>query len=491
MPPGLTLEFPVADLGQRVDVKDMTEKLYEDIVSKVDESDVIGVQVVPQRWPKKVRIVCAHQAAKDCLMIQGLDLHGRHVELNEPGNGIIKVVIQDAPIEMPNYIIKAWVEQYGIVSEFRNEHATYKNKRLQWKTGVRYAYVSQLKESIPPWAKLPYDGGEVSITAWHYGQTHMKCRWCKEIVPKDDHNCDRAPSRKCFNCGSKEHFQAECDQGKRCYKCGSADHLARDCPGQDARQTPAPPVTTENAVSEPVTHSTPVQQASPEMSEMASYSLDDSVVLTESHENSVAEKSVANILLIGGSNCRDLQFKDDVQLDMRVTPLIQGGLLIEEASEKLDECTQTMRNDTDVVMVHVGSCNFPANDYADIDRHYTHYVELLNSISNSCPKAIVIISSILPRNGHKNVNINEQVNELNNKLSELAWREDKIYFSDNNVHFGLGEGDIDRDLFKTTDKSGLHLNADGQNRLAKVMANAIKELHFKRKLEIQLEETQD
>ena len=215
------------------------------------------------------------------------------------------------------------------------------------------------------------------------------------------------------------------------------------------------------------------------------------VVLTESHENSVAEKSVANILLIGGSNCRDLQFKDDDQLDMRVTPLIQGGLLIEEASEKLDECTQTMRNDTDVVMVHVGSCNFPANDYADIDRHYTHYVELLNSISNSCPKASVIISSILPRNGHKNVNINEQVNELNKKLSELAWREDKIYFSDNNVHFGLGEGDIDRDLFKTTEKSGLHLNADGQNRLAKVMANAIKELHFKRKVEIQLEETQD
>ena len=59
------------------------------------------------------------------------------------------------------------------------------------------------------------------------------------------------------------------------------------------------------------------------------------------------------------------------------------------------------------------------------------------------------------------------------------------------MYFGLGEGDIDRDLFKTTDKSGLHLNADGQNRLANVIANAIKELHFKRKLEIQLEKTQD
>ena len=35
MPPGLVLEFPVADLGQRVEVKDLTEKLYEDIVNKI------------------------------------------------------------------------------------------------------------------------------------------------------------------------------------------------------------------------------------------------------------------------------------------------------------------------------------------------------------------------------------------------------------------------------------------------------------------------
>ena len=48
-------------------------------------------------------------------MIQGVDLYGRHIELHEPGNGITKVVIQDAPIEMPNDIIKYWVEQYGWV----------------------------------------------------------------------------------------------------------------------------------------------------------------------------------------------------------------------------------------------------------------------------------------------------------------------------------------------------------------------------------------
>ena len=189
MPPGLVLEFPIANLEQRVEIKDLVDQLYEDIVTKVDENDVVGVQAVPQRWPRKVRIVCAHQAAKDCLMIQGLNIYGRHVELNEPGNGVIKVVIQDAPIEMPNNTLKAWIEQYGVVTEFRNEHAIYQNKRLNWRTGVRFAYMLQLKESVPPSAKLPFEGGEITISACHYGQTHRRCRWCKYIVPKDQHEC--------------------------------------------------------------------------------------------------------------------------------------------------------------------------------------------------------------------------------------------------------------------------------------------------------------
>ena len=48
-------------------------------------------------------------------MIHGLYLYGRHVGLNEPGNGIIKVVIQDTPTEQPNDVVKAWVEQYDVI----------------------------------------------------------------------------------------------------------------------------------------------------------------------------------------------------------------------------------------------------------------------------------------------------------------------------------------------------------------------------------------
>ena len=74
-----TLEFQIADIGQRCDIAELTGHLYYDLTQKVDESDIVGVQVVPHRWPRKVQIMCAHQAAKDCLMIRGVDLYGRHI----------------------------------------------------------------------------------------------------------------------------------------------------------------------------------------------------------------------------------------------------------------------------------------------------------------------------------------------------------------------------------------------------------------------------
>ena len=96
VPPDLRLEFQISDIGQRVEVPDLTETIYNDITGKVEENDVTGLQVVPQRWPRKVQILCANKEAKAHLMVQGLNIYGKHIRLNEPGQ-VTKVHIQDAP----------------------------------------------------------------------------------------------------------------------------------------------------------------------------------------------------------------------------------------------------------------------------------------------------------------------------------------------------------------------------------------------------------
>ena len=103
----LTLEFNISELEKRVEVNELIAEIYCNVVKLVDEKDILGVQVLPRKWPRKVHIVCAQRQAKECLLIHGLEIQGRHISVYEPGNGLLRVTLEDAPIDMSNKIFKA------------------------------------------------------------------------------------------------------------------------------------------------------------------------------------------------------------------------------------------------------------------------------------------------------------------------------------------------------------------------------------------------
>ena len=488
----LTLEFRISDLEQKLDVNELIADIYTDVVSKVDEKDVAGVQVYPRKWPRKVQILCNHLPAKECLIIQGLTLYGRHVELHEPGNGVIKVHIEDAPIDMPNVILKNWISQYATVIEFRNEHVVVNGRRTSWRTGTRHAYVTNVKETIPPVAKFTNNKGvDVMVSIWHYGQSHMKCRWCHEVVPKD-HECDKRPKRRCHNCGADDHIKSECRVGKLCYKCQGADHIACDC--QSDRVPPGGQIdnhAADSGDSDPSGHQgAPVTDgtADTRLVETGRVTVETSVmsspgsVILDSPQITSHEKPSVKALLIGGSNCRDLKHGGDDQMDIEIEPLIQGGLTIAEASEKLGECADELKESAQAVILHVGSCDFPVTDADGIDMNYKNYVELLNNVSHECKNAQLVISSVLPRSGKGHSAINEQIRDFNIKLASLSNDEENVMFVDNYVHFTDESGAIEG-LYKTRERAGLHLNTDGKQRLVCSFHDALKEAVYKRRYE--------
>ena len=500
MPPGLLVEFAIADLPQRVEIPELIENIHDDVINKVDETDIIGVQVIPERWPRKVQLLCAHQAAKDCLMIQGLNLCGRHIELNEPGRGVIKVVITGAPLDMPNDVLKTWVESYATVSEFRNEHVNIKGRRSSWRSGTRLAYVFSIKEAIPPAAKLPYNGGEVTVSVWHYGQTHIKCKFCHEIVPKG-HECPKAPMRRCYNCGGEDHIRANCTKDRSCFKCGGTDHIARFCTRTETsntvRNVPGNQNESENRIDgeaeETVSltdsvvvemdHNLNESHTETSMMSTANDNTDDTLEETAPQSPEPVVASVMEAILIGGSNCRGMKLDNDEDLTFEITSLIQGGLKINEAPEKLEESSQELKDRVEAVVVHVGTCDFPANDARTQDGNYLQYVELLNSISTTMPKAKILMSSILPRAGYGNTNINKQIKEFNKRLSKLADEEENLFFQNNDSQFEDSKGNVVKNLYRASEKAGIHINIDGQMELAKMMKNTLKEMHFRRRLE--------
>ena len=526
LPPDLRLEFQISDIGQKVEIPDLTEIMYHDITQKVDEKDVIGLQVVPQRWPRKVQILCAHQAAMDCLMIRGLDVYGRHIDLNVPGQGMTKIHIQDAPLGIPNDVLKDWVAQFGTVTEFRNEHVTVRRRRTSWRTGTRVAYVKMLKQPVPPSAKIQYKGEDIVFSAWHYGQSHIKCRFCHDIVPKG-HTCDKGPSRRCYNCGSDSHIKMKCTQGKACFKCGSTSHIARDCVGvlqiESTIEFPLLPPRpsaggqnrTQAANSEGVLSTPDLQQANEpiststdeaeisatddettdetndmdaedddvasvheEVADVQNDSAEDSVVIDTEMEN--LHDHQLDVLLIGGSNCRDMNMEGDDQLKLNTSLLIQGGLPIEEMAEKIEELNAETKLNIAAIVVNVGACDFPVKEDRDVKRHYMNYVEGINTIRNDCPKAHIIMSSILPRAGKNKERANSEINLFNKMVQDLAEEEGNLHFCSNSMYFEQEEGVIGS-LYKDADTFGIHVNTEGKERLIASITAVIKEVYFKEK----------
>ena len=200
-------------------------------------------------------------------------------------------------------------------------------------------------------------------------------------------------------------------------------------------------------------------------------------------ENGQFEQGHVKAILIGGSNCRDIQISGDDHILLDVEAITQGGLKITEASEKLEEVSSNTKPCLDAVIVHTGSCDFPINHPNEFEDMYTQYVELLNNITSNCPKAHILVSST--RAGTGKTNINDQIREFNKRLATLAVDEENVSFIDNDVHFTSDHG-VNNTLYRATERAGLHINTEGKARLSASMCDALKEMYIKTKVEQQL-----
>ena len=220
MPPpdeNLCLEFQYSELKLRgkTEPSTVTENIHTYVTQslKLREDCIVLVQPMPsQFWVQKFVIYCANQTAKHTLMQRGLDIFGQHVDLEEPGAGVIRIEIQNAPGAMPGFIMKSWLENFGKVVNFDYEKYKFKNgKRIGWLTGTRVAYMKEMTGQLPPVKTFRWEAQkkDVQVRIWFYGQTDTYCRFCKETVPKT-HKCDLAPKKKCYGCGGEGHFITDC-----------------------------------------------------------------------------------------------------------------------------------------------------------------------------------------------------------------------------------------------------------------------------------------
>ena len=130
-------------------------------------------------------------------------------------------------------------------------------------------------------------------------------------------------------------------------------------------------------------------------------------------------------------------------------------------------------------MLHVGSTDFPVNTEKEFETHYMEYVENLSEISTICPKSVMLVSSVLPRNGSKT---NRQIRLFNDKLKALTENESNLIYADHSSY--VFECDqIQTSLSKKNDSENIHLNTLGREKLAGLLQMVLKETVYRCKLE--------
>ena len=458
-------------------------EIFNEITKLVNVSHVVGVQLIPKRWPHQVEILCANPRSKALLQEKGLTIQNKPIDLSEPGLGKVKVAVDDAPMNMDNNMIRDILSGYGKVLDVRNDYLHVGGNRVPWWNGTRNVDMCELKSELPPTLNVRHGHKEVKIKLWHLGHTHIECRWCKNHIIKDDHDCPKKTQRRCFNCGSTNHMKAECTMGKQCYNCGESSHIAGDCPNgrwDISNQAHFPPVSDpENSAEHPQVppkdNTEPVQNLGPPCT--------DSPEARELDlENNVGKHSDVECLLLGSSNCRNLEISGDDDLRIQVASYVKGGMKIKDTISKLDEISKEKLSDFQTVILHVGSTDFPVTCEKDFETCYMQYVENLSELATRCPKAEILISSVLPRNENLATKTNKQIQLFNDKLRTLADEEPYITFVDN--WSCLADGvHAQSSFYRKNDANRIHLNNSGKARLAETLQGALKETVFRNKLE--------
>ena len=461
---------------------DVINEIFTEITKLVTVSDITGLQLIPKRWPHRLELLCANEKSKDILQEKGLTIQSKFFDLSEPGQGKVKVFVHDAPLDLSNSVLRDLLNEYGKVLDVRNQYLFVGGNQVPWWNGTRQIDMCNVKSELPQTLNVSHGHKEVKIKIWHQGPKHIECRWCKEHIIRDEHNCPKKPEGRCYNCGSLSHLKSDCEVGKQCFTCGEGGHVARECPHRPPiinsdifPSLPRPENMPEShQSSERVTHET-VQYLGPPCA--------DSPEVREPHDKSETKSNV-KCLLLGSSNRRGLVIHGDDDLQTQATSYVTGGFKIKDAATKLNDIQTDELNEYQAVILHVGTTDFPVSSEKDFDNHYMQYVENLSDISTKCPKAAVLISSVLPTNEQLGTKTNRQIRLFIGKLKALAEEKANLIFVDNDSY--LADGDqIQSSFYRKNDK--IHLSTSGKIRLAEMLKSTLKEVVYRIKLENEFE----
>ena len=216
------LIFRLSDIGRSALKREERQELCEEIFQKLtvitDEDEVHGLQLYPQKWLKSVHLSLKNESSKSKVLVEGLSVFGKHVELQDDSeSAIIKVTVYDAPMGMTNEKLKDIFSKYGDVIKVEDEMHVFNGRVTSWSTGNRIVSMTVIRQAIPTHMTGNYKGQLISINTWHRGQGQPS----KQVTEM----------RRCIRCGLNSHDISSCaEKEKLCFTCKEPGHISHNCP---------------------------------------------------------------------------------------------------------------------------------------------------------------------------------------------------------------------------------------------------------------------
>lgn len=142
---------PLAALGNLTpNKKEVYETIYKEITKHLEENEIVGVQLYPSGWPRKLQITVNEKELKERLIIQGLDMFGKHVEFRDE-NSILKITVKDAPVEWTDGTLISIMEKYGEVVRVDNVVPRSSTRATKTNLEVRALWLNTtFHQGLPP-----------------------------------------------------------------------------------------------------------------------------------------------------------------------------------------------------------------------------------------------------------------------------------------------------------------------------------------------------
>ncbi|KAK3083605.1 hypothetical protein FSP39_000185 [Pinctada imbricata] len=417
-------------------IKGVTHADVVDSLKDIEmETSVISIQITEERCV----ITCKDIETKHALMVKGLDIKNRNVQLLDVEKTVTNVTIKDAPYELRDEVIVTFMSQFGQVVPSSVKRGTIKGTEIE--NGTRYLNIIGCAPTLPLRAKI----GRFDIRIFANNK-RTPCFRCGES-DHPSYKCPRVGMKVCHVCKGTDHLAKECPEKRQliCYYCNESGHIQRNCPMRD--------VDVYGEYAAEVREGREANDAE---------STENNV--TPQKPEKVNEKMVKTAVVLGASNVRRLNINDDESI---VDASISGATLhnIRQTIDKaLDEIEKNESN-IEKVIVSLGT-NDVSQNKLDSEQVILNFTAAINEVKAEFPNAEIGVCGIIPRKGRNErvKNFNSVAESVNRFALKMCAKDDACTYIDTPAAF-TRQGKIASEFYDPNDQSGLHVSKTGAEKL--------------------------